>query len=279
MTTDAKTVVFSPLNLCLIVEAHFSARQLIIGDAKSNCLFAEVREAKSLQSASAMLAIENVDCCIIGASLTLEKATGYLEKSRTIERAKDCAFIALIDEEGAARKALLDAGAHLVLQIPCSKQALGEAIIRAVAKANENSPWCATLRRAELDGIDPFAALGIKKEMPPVSISPIEILKQAAPQMKNLAARMESGELDFLPDGMPSPVVISTVSEIIESLFVGKADQDGSKEFKKYFYAALLQWLMNLRALSQREATEIFRQTLMVFDKERISSGRKKIIQ
>ena len=79
----------------LVVESNFSSRKELVSLLQATLLVGEIQQAQSVRDGIDTLAGGRTDACLIGSSLSLQKATWFLETAKSVGLKKPCAFIAV----------------------------------------------------------------------------------------------------------------------------------------------------------------------------------------
>jgi hypothetical protein len=149
------------LSCCAVVDSRFSSRGEIVKDLKAVSLFENVIEPESLARAIEILGETEVDVCILGPSVSFEKAKAFIDAGGKLTKSARCAFIAILNPNEKQNSQWNSSGAHGFVQKPYSKQTLSEQIVHSVVRANQDSPWAALLGGRRADSfIEPKEAAG-----------------------------------------------------------------------------------------------------------------------
>lgn len=259
--------------MCVIIDARHSSRGEIVRDVKASALFENIFEAKSIgdglklvsESENKLVARQEVDACILGPSVSLESAAAFFKDARAASVSKDTAFIALVPADRPGKEMLLESGAHRVIEFPCTKKTFSEGIVRGVIAANKDSPWTSIVLRADAENVglfgDEASPSAPRTKDDPHSLA--NILRKVTPEMKRLAAEVESGELVPDDNGKPSAQARAAASALTKRLFDGSDKTPELAAFAEYFEESLLTWLLDLRSLPAREASNILHRSLL----------------
>lgn len=254
----------------------------MIKDLQSTALFTIIAEGHSLSDGYALLEWQEVDACIIGPSLDNAKTQDFLRRAVKIARSKDCAFVALVDRLTTTpemHQPLLDAGAHYVIERPCSKMMMFDGIVRGVVAANEGSSWAQIFKQSGhcdlvLTNSASPANQKPKNKIPPKRSKELEQAVQAAirmlsaPDLKNISDAIDSGEFRLDPLGQPTQKTKAAVKKFCSELLPQREVEPESvetKHFREFVEQSLLQWVVNEVNGERHAAVEELRKTLLSY--------------
>ena len=111
---------FPALSQCLLIDSRHGSRRIIYKDLDTVALFQITVEATSIVDGLTRLRDVEFDACFFGPSLTPARAVQCIQDALKSRKSKDCAIIAVLDEQNAAARSLLEtSGAHgVVIQQP-----------------------------------------------------------------------------------------------------------------------------------------------------------------
>lgn len=253
---------FPALFMAVIIDARYSSRQELLKDLKATALFENIVEAKSLSDGLKLLASEAVDVCLLGPSLNVANVARFIEQGTASEKSKDCAFVALNQNDPQRAGELSACGAQRVLHLPASKRQLSEEIVRAVIAANKNSPWSSILLNAE----------GEQDDSPGLSLVPAKSaaeelsIKEIPEDLSDLLRSLESSQSDFKPESYRQSGKAKALAQLLLNSLLTKVDiETTSSAFKTFMEEAALEWLEDAKLYSPRDATAELRKKLKSF--------------
>lgn len=259
---------FPALHMCVIIDARHSSRMDMIRDLKASNLFENIVEAKSIDDGRKIISGHAADALLLGPSVSLAKATSFLQAAKSESLSKDCALVAIlprdttvVERETSHRMQLLSAGAHGVIETPCTKMAFTEQMVRAVVKANANSPWTGILLNAEKNGIDPFS--GAKSAPRADSLS--SVASKASPDLRAILESIESGEYELDANGKPTRKTMAAISKLVDSMLAQREAQSATPKFKQFFEEILVQYFLDLKQYGARDAVNELREKLATY--------------
>ncbi|MCB0325572.1 MAG: hypothetical protein KDD69_18450 [Bdellovibrionales bacterium] len=252
---------FPALALCAVVESRYSSRTKILRELAACMLFETVIEAESVEHAKAILRQHPTDICIIGPSVSLPRTKELIADGRKL--APDtCAFLMIVDQEGATEELLLEVDAHEILSGAYSKQRFGESIVKAVLAANTNSPWSSIVR--ELTGQHDFQKVPAEKsptgecsksKATGASASLGAIARKLAPHLTHLAEHHERGEYGLLMDGSPTRAAEKYIDNAIAMLLVGiPLSAVQAKTLQRFLKSTVVTWYREMVLTSSEQA-------------------------
>jgi len=270
---------FPALHQCVNIDSRHGSRVEINKDLKASHLFENLIEAKSIDDGMRVVESHAVDACFLGPSLSLEKASAFLRRAAKSSYSKDITFVSLVPIGHPYKNELEVAGAHAIIEFPCSKAKFTEAVVRGVIKANKNSPWTGILLNAEQNNINLFAEPGYGKDGKKIEAEPAKetktqtpmlaslnissLVDRLAPEMHTLIADIDSDGFDLT--GKPSEKVAKAIAKLVDSLMATGANVGKSEKFRSYFEAALNEWFVDLKQLGPQSATSELKRKLRAF--------------
>ena len=276
---------FPALNMCVVIDARHSSRTDMIRDLKASNLFETIVEAKSIDDGTRVMQGHAVDACLLGPSVSLAKAKSFLGSMPQKSFSKDCAYVTLIPKDVTLVERatshvgeLQAAGAHGVIETPCTKKSFFESIVRAVVLANANTPWTGILLESEKFGVDPFPESGsharspngaAESDAPGTSssqkkISLVAAIQTPSPEMRDILEGIESGGIRLSDDGKPNKRTAAAIGKLVEAMLATSAGSSSSK-FKQFFEQALVQYFLDLKLYGNRDATNELREKLLSY--------------
>lgn len=132
---------YNALCRCLVIDARHGSRQQLMKFLFSGQLFDDIVDAKSLDGGKQFLKMNQTDACVIGPSTTVSTGLKFIAEMSKSAFSEDCAYLAIVESGSDSFEQYANGGAHWVLETGYSRKSLFEAIINAVVRANENSPW------------------------------------------------------------------------------------------------------------------------------------------
>jgi len=274
MTTKPEELIgpqFPALSMCLIIDARHSSRSEIVRDVKASNLFETIVEAKSLDDGKRIISNHNSDACFIGPSVSRASASNLVKRLSESTMSKDCAFIVILNNEDKDDLELISAGCHQLIRLPCSKMKFSEGVVRGVITANMNSPWTGILLNAEKSGIDLFEEPGspTKKrstDQEKLSISGLNaIFPEVASEMQNVLTNIESGNYGLDEGGKPNAATSSAITSLVSGMLGNRDLGTKNDSVRQFLESALLQWFLDLKTLSQQQATQSLKKKLTAF--------------
>jgi hypothetical protein len=252
---------YPALARCVLIDARFSSRLAISKDIKATLLFEEVLEATSIPHGLELLAEVSADVCVLGPSLSSDKACEFLSAARESSCAEDCAFIAIVEHAEEVPR-LNGAHAHKVLTKPLSKHQLFDGMVEAVVRANENSPWRAIFAATggKLSPLPPAPIIGRFPQLDAVAVS---VLSDTSGFLPEVVSGIERGQFALDISGNPTRQSELAIAAHVEQLLGEDAELDDlTQEFKAYLADALLVWLVDVHSMEEKAATRKLRARL-----------------
>ena len=274
----SQTSVYPPLSACVLVDSSFKSRKELLKDLNSSRLFQNVIEAGSLDEGANSVAQSAIDACVLGPSVSRERATAFIAKGAQSSSSPECAFVVAI--HAATNSAELNDydGAHGMAKLPCSRVQLADTIINAVVKANANSPWRVIREKelAEMGQLESITTDTDEQEAPAFTSQPKPapseaptklgaIFSSKAAEFARALAKLETGIYTFKMDGTPSMTMQRAVHDAIEKIFPLEASNTELDNFKSFLATALVQWLRDLHSESKQTATTNLRNALAFY--------------
>lgn len=273
---------YPALECCLIVEAHFATQKALMQALKASCLFDSIIPAQSITDALKIMSLQAFDATFIGAGLSVDKAKRFIVDSQEQSFAKDCAYIAMVPEGSEAFESFLEFGAHWVLELGYTKREFFDAVVKAVVKANANSPWKGILmsslgaNEASLEALFPTRRKDAKEE-DIVALSSAKNRISAAERealISKAVLQADNNMLEVfemiksnsqLSRASRSQLVAKKLREIIEALLSETKDLPENLRHKRIAEDILSDWVINLDYYSLEDATEKLRSMLKLF--------------
>ena len=267
--------------MTVVIDARHGSRQQILKDLKSSGLFEVVTEAKSLDDGIRILSNHEVDACLLGPSVTPARAGDFIQRSGQSIYSPDCAFVAILPEDSTHEAELTASGAHGVVTWPCSKRRFTELMVRAVVAANSASPWAHILLDAEERGVDIFTSsesmgLGDTERRDReilVQLTIERLIERPSLEVSSAVETIKSGTFGFDAKGKPSAASVQAVCDLANIALRGNLANPQVVGFAPHINRVLLEWVMDLRRLPDREATEKLQRRIASFAKAKKSVG------
>lgn len=139
---------YPALAKCVLIDARHSSRTEVIKDIKASELFEVITEAGSIDHGLDIIRHQPVDACLLGPTISPARLADFLRVGRAQTFAKDCAFIVMVEKDTGTHEDLLAAGAHGLVQRPCTKMQFFDSVVRAVVAANAGGTWAAIYKKS-----------------------------------------------------------------------------------------------------------------------------------
>ncbi len=219
---------FPALARCILVESRFSSRRSIERDLRATQLFENIVEADSLDHGASSIRDSDADACIVGPSVTLERADQFIESLSDRTRSEDCAFLRLVAPERADEEC---GKSHVVAAYPRSKAQFADSVVEAVVKANASGAWAALRAKYQMESGAQLSRPTATPTLSPMGINPSFPVETGVSE-KNPAARpsrvaevvaqsnraldrLTSGVYFFRPDGLPTSTTKKVVQDAV----------------------------------------------------------------
>lgn len=269
-SSDTVLPNFPALCCCVLIDARHSSRTELIKYLKASGLFEDVLEARSLSDGLTMLTRYDVDACFFGPSVTVDRCQEFIKKVADGKRSLDCAIVAVVSDPEVPDAVFLDRGAHGVIKKPCTRQRFTEAVIRAVVRANANSPWVSLAKEIFGDTLEIGTVKVVEKaaEEPLHNAMYAATIATSAERMKCLAAEIDRGMHPLNSTGSLPKNAEKALRDIMVEILAASAEQPqlpAVEEFHEFFENALKRWFFDCVNSSQAQATDAFRRCLLEF--------------
>jgi hypothetical protein len=262
---------FNIFSKSLVVDSSFESRQGLLRELRGSKLFSNIVEAQSFTHGLHELRTGSVDACLIGTSVTAERAVAFLRLGKQITANKDCAFITVLPNMPDAKTAertskLRQAGADQVLVAPYTKQVLKQVLfktIRNVAQAQEGvgqiikeapapavryaKTATARLLTAKTQSIDPLA----------------DHLITAAEDLKKIADRIAAGGFPVEEDGSLGSEAEEAIRQIILRAVTFSQPTIEDQSWNEHFAGCVANWFVSATNSPNSLAREFLRNKLL----------------
>ncbi|MFN8390086.1 MAG: hypothetical protein U0136_07325 [Bdellovibrionota bacterium] len=254
---------YPALHRVLLIESRFSTRAETLKALKAANLFETVVEPSSLEDGLNQLKRMEFDACIVGSSVSRERAENFVREAKTQSLSRDCAFFVLVREGEEA----FVVSAHQAIVWPTSKSEFFRLMILGVVKANANSPWAAILER---DGGVPVeyresASQSHEQDQSPSVASLLSA--ESLVDLQEIASRISSKELTLGADGRPDEKARAALDAVINRVFSANLRSAKIAEFRAYFTDALDIWFADCVRYSVEVGTNNLRRSLLSWAK------------
>jgi len=254
-----------PMGTCLLVEYRLSARSRLERFISSTRLFENVEESASIHACLAAVLKSNVDVCVFGPSVKIDKIREFLDRLSDSNKARPCAVIATRWSSAADSIE----GVHSVLDFPCSQGTFNAGVVQALTRANDgNLPEvCKTdpstgkaisLKDSLnlLEFPDNQSADHVIRDSRP-SIWPretFEVVLKRSSQFKEKVADLQPFNLRFRSDGSPTEFTSEIILTLLNSVFPDSDEIPGMSKFKLVLEELLYKWAQIGAQLGRRTA-------------------------
>lgn len=211
-------------------------------------------EANSIDDGGKKISNINYDACIIGSSISLEKATEFLKTFKPKVLAKDCAFICVVRDGDGDPNAYPNA--HGVVIVPSVKQKMFESMARAILIASNGVGWPGVklsedgsimlLENGEWKAFNSCEPVTIRDELPPGFV---------------LSGDKES--IEKFCESIPRTPK-DKIEKIIKGLLAGSGASN-SDPFIPFFVNAIKEWQADMKFMSLKEASQALKARLLAF--------------
>jgi hypothetical protein len=217
-----------------------------------------------------MVTNQQVETCIFGPSVKPEKIQEFITNAHLFGKSTQCAF--LVFQQRDRREDV--AGAHAILEFPCTRPLFNAGIVKALAEANggslpvsrRNDPTTGQpiLLKEQLRKLDfPGHPAKVSKETDkshiptkPWSRELIQVAVERYPRLYTHLVELHPFNLKFRADGSPSEFTSGKIQEVIADTFAETDDIADMPRFKGTLEKLLQNWLK--RGSSQGRATADF---------------------
>jgi response regulator RpfG family c-di-GMP phosphodiesterase len=262
---------FHVFSKSLVVDSSIESRQGLMRELRGSRMFSNIVEAQSFTHGLHELRTNPVDACLIGTSVTPERAAAFLRLGKKITTNKDCAFITVVrsssDENTEARNSqLLKSGADQVLVAPYTKKVLTQVLfktIRNVAQAEKGAEQIikeapaskvryattakARLLTANTQSIDPLA----------------DHLLAIAEDLKKTADKIAAGEFLAEEDGSLGGEAEEAIRQILLRAVTLNQPTKEDQSWNEHFAACVANWFVNATNSPNYLAREYLRSKLL----------------
>ena len=273
-----QTSIYPPLSACVLVDSSFKSRKELLKDLNSSRLFQNVIEAGSLDEGAASVSESAIDACVLGPSVSRERATEFIAKGAQSKSSPECAFVVAVHSATSTAELTDYEGAHGLAKLPCSRVQLADTIVNAVVKANANSPWRVIREKAlaESGALESITTTAPKSNISELDTQPKPtsadapskmgaVFSSKAADFARALTKLEAGIYSFKIDGTPTMTTQRAIHDAIEEIFPLEANNSELDNFKIFLSTALVQWLKDLRSDSKRAASTNLRNALAFY--------------
>jgi hypothetical protein len=270
VSNEIKLPDYPAMAACLVIESRLVLRNELEKDIKSTALFDEVKIAKSLSIARMSLEMEEIDCCILGSSVSSQACRDLLGWAPGAARSKDCAYLVISDKN--SKEIYIHDGAHGQTWQPLSKAKLFDAIVRAVVSANKNSAWRGIFEKSEfhrgfdnstnnplLIGAARSSVQSSALEKPWETIGLIDVESLDEEGIKKLFVKRN---FVFFASGDCTSELKSAAETMLKSILGGSVE---NPRFEQYCRKAVYTWFEDAPLGGFKEATEQLRMRILQF--------------
>ena len=243
----------------LVVESNFSSRKELVSLLQATMFVGEIEQAPSVRDGITSLSAGRTDACLLGSSLSLQRATWFLETAKSLSLKKPCALIAVGKTEDDCTQ-LIASGADGALHLPLEPMSFTQLVQRAV----EDS-------RARFSGTKSLA-IQLEKTKFTSRVMNVqqyehgalaEIIQDLAVQLEAAAAELTAGRLKLSAGGLPSLATQDALRIALESAFPTSANASviGSEDHR--FVTAVVNWFVERVHSGQKQASDNLRKRLI----------------
>ena len=261
---------------CLLVDARMGSRTELLKDVKASGLFEVISEAPSLKDAFGIVQYEQLDACVIGPGVSTDRACEFIRRGKEKAKSTDCAFVAVlnriaenVDEQ---KKQLSESGIHGIIEIPGTKRAFTEGVVRAVIAANKNSPWRGIRLKWLTDNEikdDALGAITLLVDDASGESLIANVFRSATSDLKDILYGIDAGHYRLGPDGSPTPMANSAINKLITTMINSSSGAGDREHYRTFLDEAINQWFIDLCKLTNAEANENLRNRLVAFSEKR----------
>lgn len=238
------------LACCIVIDARFSSRHELLERLRSFGMFDSVVEAKSFDDGLAMLSRERVNVCVLGPTISLEKAEQFIVQSKDHQSkapngvSESCAYLVMMSQRTGA-EADIRRLAHGVVFSTASTEEFEYSLVQAVIKADSHGSWARFLNGESFGGEEVGRVLG---DMEKGLNSFAEGLVSEVDGQKNVAADVDA-----------------QIDRFLEGLFGAFGNSPRVADFRTHFRGALVSWVGTLRCYDRSEADNLLRTELLSY--------------
>lgn len=262
---------FQVFSKSLVVDSSFESRQGLMRELRGSRLFSEIVEAQSFTHGLQELRSGAIDACLIGTTVTVERAVAFLRLGKQITSNKDCAFIPVVprvaDKIAEARVAqLLKAGADQVLTAPYSKKILSEVLFRTIRNVAQAKDGVAQIIKASPSPTVRSAKTATARLLTASaqSADPLaDHLRSIAEDLKKTADRIATGELAAEKDGSFGGEAEEAIKQIILQAVSFSRLSKEEQAWNEHFAACVANWFIRATQTPNHLAREYLRNKLL----------------
>ncbi|MDD2941420.1 MAG: hypothetical protein PHC51_00495 [bacterium] len=233
------------LACCIVIDARFSSRQDLLERLRSFRMFDVVVEAKSFADGLAMLGREKVNVCVLGPTVSLEKAEQFIIQSKEQGGVSEsCAYLVMMSQRTGA-EAEIRRLAHGVVFSASSAEEFEHGLVQAVIKADTHGSWARFLNGERFGGEEVGRVLG-------------HMEKGLSSFAKGLVSEVD-GQQSFAAD------VDAQIDRFLEEIFGDFGSSSRVLDFRNHFRSALVSWVGNLRSCARDVADNRLRADLLAY--------------
>ena len=258
---------FPALHRCLLLDNRQWSHARILREIKGTRYFEQIMDTQDVERAVQLISSHEFDACFAGPTLNKDEVLNFLGRIEAGAYSEDCARICLVYEECDYVDALIAAGAHGVIEIPCGRPILRLGIVRAVVAANVNSAWTGILLSMGPDDI-PEEALG-----------KMVIIEGSQSANKVVDSKVRVEVVDDDESDLFGTITVLGAKSLFSGSFESEAEVRKMVEkmvkkvpslksvpgFDKFLNEAITAWSEDSHKMSKEEAAERFRKRLVAF--------------
>jgi len=256
------------LSRCLLVDASFRSRKLIVGSLKASTMFEEIVEGKSLNDGLEQLAMRPFDALFLGPSLQIERSDAFFGQAKRVSLAKDCAFVSIFRDTLEGSTLVENSIAHVTVSDKATKRLFTESIVRAVLLACDESPWPGV--RLDGDGNLMVSEKGVWRKVG----GKIEAISPEArdPQSPDLSSLLTPKVLETLANACGERVEAETpeeLSRLLGKILVsdGVGDSSVDDPLSVATRRVVQEWALDKDYMGIKEASKVLKRKLLELQK------------